>query len=158
MIYQTVSSYFSVETTPHPDDNEVKVNESLPQERKDAIRIYYADHNLRMTTWNLPNTQKANSTEQLKTGDQSECHIIKSSDDLGPLPAGWDIAETDGNRMFFIDRINKKVTYIDPRTGKLMHQPSTHPEIIQNGPLPDNWEVRTSPDGRHYYIDHSKEK
>ncbi|CAF4376426.1 unnamed protein product, partial [Adineta steineri] len=72
-------------------------------------------------------------------------------DDLGPMPAGWQLSKTDNERMFFIDHVNKRTTWIDPRTGKPSPLPAAQREINQNGPLPV---IRTLPDGRVYYIDH----
>ncbi|CAF0902584.1 unnamed protein product [Adineta ricciae] len=77
-----------------------------------------------------------------------------ASDDLGPLPPGWQLSRTDNERVFFIDHINKRTTWIDPRTGKPSPLPAAQRELNQNGPLPEQWEVRTLPDGRVYYIDH----
>lgn len=77
-----------------------------------------------------------------------------STDDLGPLPPGWQMSRTDTDRSFFIDHINKRTTWIDPRTGKPSPQPGTQQETTQKAALPENWEMRTLPDGRVYYIDH----
>ena len=35
-----------------------------------------------------------------------------TTDDLGPLPPGWQMSRTENERMFFIDHINKKTTWV----------------------------------------------
>ena len=35
-----------------------------------------------------------------------------TSDDLGPLPPGWQMSKTENERMFFIDHINKRTTWV----------------------------------------------
>ncbi|CAM4849774.1 unnamed protein product, partial [Rotaria magnacalcarata] len=81
-----------------------------------------------------------------------------SSNNLGPLPLGWQMFKTENDRICFIDHINKKTTWIDPRTGKSSASPSVQHELNQNGSLPEHWEARTLPDGRIYYIDHFNKK
>ena len=45
-------------------------------------RTYYLDHNTRSTTWHRPGHAR---------------------DDLGPLPAGWEMRKSNDGRVFFID-------------------------------------------------------
>jgi len=35
-----------------------------------------------------------------------------STDELGPLPPGWQMSRTDTDRAFFIDHINKRTTWV----------------------------------------------
>ena len=51
------------------------------------------------------------------------------------LPPGWDFSYSDKGRMFFIDHVSKKTTWIDPRTGKPSPQPTLDFES-RIGPLP----------------------
>ncbi|CAF0944386.1 unnamed protein product [Adineta ricciae] len=152
------------------------------EERKDGSgRTYYVDHTTRSTTWNRPNGRNSaapqqpqpqvsdrhqiddmttNSTRTSMTTNSPAAASRNSTasdttDGLGPLPPGWQMSKTDNDRQFFIDHINKRTTWVDPRTGKPSPQPATQREVNQNGPLPENWEVRTLPDGRVYYIDHA---
>jgi E3 ubiquitin-protein ligase NEDD4 len=46
------------------------------------------------------------------------------------------MSKTDNDRVFFIDHINKRTTWIDPRTGKSSPLPAAQRELNQNGPLP----------------------
>ena len=84
------------------------------------------------------------------------------TDDLGPLPSGWQMSKTESDRLFFIDHINKRTTWVcwieqrrefrhtnmilpfkvDPRTGKPSPQPAAQREVQQNGALPvrERWD------------------
>ncbi|CAF0748147.1 unnamed protein product [Rotaria sordida] len=150
------------------------------EQRQDGHgRTYYVDHNTRTTTWSRPNgrTTAGSQRPQQQVGDRHQIDDMEvnntrtntttslaattrtsiasaSTDDLGPLPPGWQKSKTENERAFFIDHINKRTTWIDPRTGKPSPIPSAQRELNENGPLPDHWEVRTLPDGRVYYIDH----
>jgi hypothetical protein len=35
-----------------------------------------------------------------------------TSDELGPLPPGWQMSKNENERMFFIDHINKRTTWV----------------------------------------------
>ncbi|CAF4237569.1 unnamed protein product, partial [Rotaria sp. Silwood2] len=149
------------------------------EQRQDGHgRTYYVDHNNRTTTWTRPNGRStAASQRPQQVGDRHQIDDMDannartnvttgptkasrtatasaSTDDLGPLPPGWQMSKTENERAFFIDHINKRTTWIDPRTGKPSPIPSTQRELNPNAPLPEHWEVRTLPDGRVYYIDH----
>ncbi|ESN94872.1 hypothetical protein HELRODRAFT_87479 [Helobdella robusta] len=39
--------------------------------------------------------------------------------DLGPLPQGWDQGFTPEGEVYFIDHINKRTSWVDPRTTNL---------------------------------------
>ena len=36
-----------------------------------------------------------------------------TSDELGPLPPGWQMSKNDNERAFFIDHINKRTTWVN---------------------------------------------
>ena len=46
---------------------------------------------------------------------------VSAPDDLGPLPPGWEMAKTANGQLYFMDHINKKTQWEDPR--KTMQQP-----------------------------------
>ncbi|CAF1517768.1 unnamed protein product [Rotaria magnacalcarata] len=79
---------------------------------------------------------------------------VSTVDELGRLAPNWQMFTADNGRVFYIDHVNKRTTWIDPRTGKPTLLPAVQTELSQNGPLPANWEIRTLTDGRVYYIDH----
>lgn len=37
---------------------------------------------------------------------------VSTTDDLGPLPSGWQMSKTESGRLFFIDHINKRTTWV----------------------------------------------
>lgn len=82
-------------------------------------------------------------------------------------------------RLFFIDHINKKTSWVDPRTGVASAIPTAalansaaatgaNGETVgaagatganrpddELGPLPEGWEERVHSDGRTFFIDHN---
>ena len=63
-------------------------------------------------------------------------------------------------RVFFIDHISKKTTWVDPRNSRPSPLPSQsnvpnrrHQDDL--GPLPEGWEERVHTDGRIFFIDHN---
>ncbi|CAF4406832.1 unnamed protein product [Rotaria socialis] len=99
------------------------------------------------------NNSRANATATSLSTSRTAV-ASASTDDLGPLPPGWQMSKTENDRSFFIDHINKRTTWVDPRTGKPSPVPSAQTALNPNGPLPEHWEIRTLGDGRVYYIDH----
>ncbi|KAL9697233.1 hypothetical protein quinque_000674 [Culex quinquefasciatus] len=98
------------------------------------------------------------------------------------LPAGWSMQSAANGRMFFIDHINRKTSWVDPRTGVASPIPGmgtagalnnnqlaaaspvsatgaasggarSHDDEL--GPLPEGWEERVHNDGRTFFIDHN---
>ncbi|CAF4024387.1 unnamed protein product [Rotaria magnacalcarata] len=57
-------------------------------------------------------------------------------DELGRLAPNWQMFTADNGRVFYIDHVNKRTTWIDPRTGKPTLLPAVQTELSQNGPLP----------------------
>ncbi len=103
------------------------------------------------------NNARSNSTTSPATAARGTTANV-STDELGPLPPGWQMSRTDSDRLFFIDHINKRTTWVktkkiikkisailififdfvkvDPRTGKPSAQPVSQRELKENGPLP----------------------
>lgn len=80
------------------------------------------------------------------------------------LPNGWTMQLAPNGRIFFIDHLQKKTTWVDPRTGRASTMPNTSNTSAtverrsedELGPLPEGWEERVHSDGRIFFIDHSK--
>ncbi|CAF0837973.1 unnamed protein product [Didymodactylos carnosus] len=151
------------------------------EERKDAQqRTYYVDHNTRTTTWTRP-TRSSNALQvpqrsnvgfrrQIDDMEANRASISFPSDTANgspmaahatalddiPLPAGWQMSRSENERVFFIDHINRRTTWIDPRTNKPSPQPKPSKQLLTDAPLPANFEMKTLPDGRVYYVDHCK--
>jgi len=154
------------------------------QRRDGTGRIYFVDHNTRTTTWVRPTGRgiasasrpQPQTSDRRQIDDMNSTSISRSSsmtntaaaaasnqrssssnlpaDGFGPLPPGWQMSKNESGRVFFIDHINKRTTWIDPRTGKTTVSPSAQNDLSEHGPLPEQWEARRLPDGRTYYIDH----
>ena len=86
------------------------------------------------------------------------------------LPSGWEMKQTAGGRIFFVNHMERLTTWVDPRTGKPTAMPSpsqsnshqqvnTEPEDQEEDrrfrPLPDGWEEKTTPSGKVYFVDHN---
>ncbi|XP_053693037.1 E3 ubiquitin-protein ligase Nedd-4-like isoform X1 [Sabethes cyaneus] len=95
------------------------------------------------------------------------------------LPTGWTMQFAGNGRLFFIDHINKKTSWVDPRTGVASAIPNAaqansataagaNGEVAgvagvtgtgraddELGPLPEGWEERVHSDGRTFFIDHN---
>ncbi|CAF1233195.1 unnamed protein product [Adineta steineri] len=143
-------------TWSRPTGETATTSERPQQQVSDRHQVDDIDGNNSQT--NTPPTGSSRHPATGATNAAAAAAVIAANsntvDDLGPMPAGWQLSKTDNERMFFIDHVNKRTTWIDPRTGKPSPLPAAQREINQNGPLPAHWEVRTLPDGRVYYIDH----
>ena len=69
------------------------------------------------------------------------------------LPSGWTMQVAPNGRVFFIDHISKKTTWVDPRTGRPSALPSQSNVPSRSNILPDGWEMRFNTDGRIFFID-----
>ncbi|XP_058446640.1 E3 ubiquitin-protein ligase Nedd-4-like isoform X3 [Malaya genurostris] len=113
-----------------------------------------------------PNPEAANQQSQLPSSEG--------------LPPGWTMQFAANGRLFFIDHISKKTSWVDPRTGVASSIPGAllnsnssvgggatsagaaggvgSPNARQEdelGPLPEGWEERVHSDGRTFFIDHN---
>ncbi|XP_050079424.1 protein kibra [Anopheles maculipalpis] len=68
------------------------------------------------------------------------------------LPLGWEINTDYDGKVYFIDHINKKTTWIDPRDKHT--KPETFADCIGNE-LPFGWEESYDPQIGTYYINHN---
>ncbi|EEB17221.1 myosin-2 heavy chain, non muscle, putative [Pediculus humanus corporis] len=68
-----------------------------------------------------------------------------------PLPEGWEYATDDDGKVYFIDHVTKKTTWIDPRDR--FTKPQTFADCIGNE-LPLGWEEAYDAQIGVYYINH----
>ncbi|CAG5135569.1 unnamed protein product, partial [Candidula unifasciata] len=68
-----------------------------------------------------------------------------------PLPEGWEKAVDYDGKSFFIDHINRRTTWIDPRDR--FTKPQTFADCVGNE-LPLGWEEAFDPNVGVYYINH----
>lgn len=72
-------------------------------------RLFFIDHNNRITTWVDPRTNKPTPSPQSQTrhgGGESALkgdHKLSNTADIGPLPPGWEERVHRDGRIFFID-------------------------------------------------------
>jgi hypothetical protein len=57
------------------------------------------------------NNARSNTTTSPMTVSRGATASV-ATDDLGPLPPGWQMSRTDNDRVFFIDHINKRTTWV----------------------------------------------
>jgi len=95
-----------------------------------------------------------------RTRTLSEGEKANSKLNTDGLPSGWTMQVAPNGRVFFIDHINKKTTWVDPRNSRPSPLPSQsnvpnrrhHDDLL---PLPEGWEERVHTDGRIFFIDHN---
>jgi len=59
-----------------------------------------------------------------------------------PFPPGWEMKYDPQGKPFFVDHINKRTCYDDPRM---------NPQLM---PLPQGWEMKYDPQGKPFFVDH----
>jgi len=98
-----------------PSQSNNSVPEPLPpgweERRTREGRVFFIDHNTRKTQWEDPRTG------QRPTGASPAISSRTSSNDqLGDLPRGWEMRFNPEGRPYYIDHLNKKTQWEDPRT------------------------------------------
>lgn len=83
-------------------------------------RVFYIDHNTRVTTWEDPRKTQNQRASVRRTGDTPTLVRRSSSNEnllqnLGPLPAGWEERTHVDGRVFYINHNNKNTQWDDPR-------------------------------------------
>ena len=61
----------------------------------------------------------SNSSQTANTGNLRGATVsaaLRSSDELGPLPPGWQVSTADNGRVFFIDHTKKRTTWVGSRS------------------------------------------
>ncbi|KAG2153107.1 uncharacterized protein EDB93DRAFT_1136648 [Suillus bovinus] len=126
-------------------------------------RVYYVDHNRRMTTWVRPTTTPSTSPSiRAPSISVTQPHVQNPTRSSGgyvdvPLPAGWEERRTPEGRPYFVDHHTRLTTWIDPRTVQIAPSAiSASTSANANiGPLPSGWEMRLTSTGRVYFVDHN---
>ncbi|KAJ8985855.1 hypothetical protein NQ317_006227 [Molorchus minor] len=100
-------------------------------------------HTTRTTTWEDPRkslaAQQHQSAEQLLTGHQlshpqspnPNTAKVNSDVDLGPLPEGWEQAQTPEGEIYFINHQTRTTSWFDPRIPTHLQQRSSGGSIVQ---------------------------
>nr|XP_022331309.1 E3 ubiquitin-protein ligase NEDD4-like isoform X2 [Crassostrea virginica] len=87
-------------------------------------RVFYINHNTRMTTWDDPRKTQNQRASVRRTGDTPTLVRRSSSNEdllqnLGPLPPGWEERTHVDGRVFYINHNNKTTQWDDPRLRQL---------------------------------------
>lgn len=127
------------------------------QARTPEGQVYYLNHITRTTTWEDPRkslaaqtaAQQHQSAEQLLTSHQitlpqsprsTPTKVTASEVDLGPLPEGWEQAQTSEGEIYFINHHTRTTSWFDPRIPPHMQQRSAGSSLV--GPA---WHSTLSP-------------
>lgn len=82
------------------------------EKQDDRGRSYYVDHNSKTTTWSKP-TMQDDPRSKIPAHLRGKTPV--DSNDLGPLPPGWEERTHTDGRVFFINHNIKKTQWEDPR-------------------------------------------
>ncbi|KAK4872130.1 hypothetical protein RN001_016254 [Aquatica leii] len=138
-----VASKSSEDSTPLPPGWE--------QARTPEGQVYYLNHLTRTTTWEDPRKtlaaqaaaqQQHQSAEQLLTSHQVSqtqtptqspaCTAKGNTDvDLGPLPDGWEQAQTPEGEVYFINHQSRTTSWFDPRIPQHLQRTPGGASILQ---------------------------
>ncbi|KAJ8955344.1 hypothetical protein NQ318_003438 [Aromia moschata] len=100
------------------------------------------NHTTRTTTWEDPRkslaAQQHQSAEQLITAHQlthpqspnPNSGKVNSDVDLGPLPEGWEQAQTPEGEIYFINHQTRTTSWFDPRIPTHLQQRSSRGSIV----------------------------
>jgi len=82
-------------------------------------QLYFMNHITKTTQWDDPRkAMHQQMMQQLNAGTHSPRSVSSPSpvQELGPLPEGWEHANTEQGEHYFINHITKVTTWYDPRT------------------------------------------
>ena len=74
-------------------------------------RPFFINHTTKTTSWTDPRTRDSSAATNASAPEPPR----QASEGLGPLPEGWVEKTLPNGRMFFVDHINQKTTWEDPR-------------------------------------------
>jgi len=145
------------EASSRTDRQQFNRRNHMAEDNQRAARNSVSDnlHNL-----NLAGADGADGGGGVRTRTLSEGEKQSPKLNTEGLPSGWTMQVAPNGRVFFIDHISKKTTWVDPRNSRPSPLPSQsnvpnrrHQDDL--GPLPEGWEERVHTDGRIFFIDHN---
>jgi E3 ubiquitin-protein ligase NEDD4 len=73
------------------------------------------------------------------------------------LPHGWEMRRTADGRPYYVNHVERRTQWEDPRGGLASGSSPTRSPTRGGaaGKLPAGWEVRTTATGREYFVDHN---
>ncbi|XP_074596721.1 uncharacterized protein LOC141851823 [Brevipalpus obovatus] len=115
------------EPHPHPGPKPHEVSEApkstftgpLPagwEERTHSDgRVYFVDHNNKKTQWEHPRFSMSRTDGSPPSAENNTSSGKSNTGIKGPLPNGWEKRVHSSGRILFLDHINKKAQWEDPR-------------------------------------------
>lgn len=111
------------------------------QARTPEGQIYYLDHITRTTTWEDPRktlaaatTPQHQSQEHLShphTSPPTTTAKVNNGVELGPLPDGWEQAQTPEGEIYFINHHTRTTSWFDPRIPQHLQQRAPGSTLVQ---------------------------
>jgi len=121
---------------------------------KGTGRRYFINHNSKTTTWDDPRIPLIREQQQLlqlqhkrlAMSNAAASAAAANNNNLGPLPEGWEQKTTPEGEVYFIDHIERKTTWIDPRDPHVLQHASLQGASGQNAarPPPPNFAANQS--------------
>eukprot|EP00092_Neocalanus_flemingeri_P022269 GFUD01024149.1.p1 GENE.GFUD01024149.1~~GFUD01024149.1.p1 ORF type:complete len:971 (+),score=234.93 GFUD01024149.1:83-2995(+) len=108
-----------------PDEEPVRENQrrnSIPlppgwtMKTSPEGRVFFIDHSTRTTSWIDPRTGEPTPSVAPVVAPSAPTPLARQdSEGLGPLPEGWIEKTLPNGRTFYVDHINQRTTWEDPR-------------------------------------------
>ncbi|CAH0562137.1 unnamed protein product [Brassicogethes aeneus] len=137
------------------NDDDTPLPHGWEQARTAEGQVYYLNHTTRTTTWEDP--RKTLAAQAAAAQHQSAEHLLSSPPshqspnstskittevDLGPLPDGWEQAQTNEGEIYFINHQTRTTSWFDPRIPTHLQQrspnnligPAWHSTLSQSSP------------------------
>ncbi|CAF3270652.1 unnamed protein product [Rotaria socialis] len=115
-------------------------------------RTYYLGHNRRRTTWIHPNPQNANITGQCQIHESeasaefgslmSDCTMAYDHLSQNVTGTPWDVRTAPSDRCYYIDHVNKRTTWQNPRVISRDHHEHSNSDVQ---PDSSETEIESSP-------------
>lgn len=107
------------------DDNLGPLPPGWEKAKTPTGQVYFMNHITKTTQWEDPRKQQPlnaslpqinTTSSELQPPTTSPPSPSRSdSEDLGPLPEGWEQGKTDSGEVYYINHVEKKTTWFDPR-------------------------------------------
>ncbi|XP_076824351.1 membrane-associated guanylate kinase, WW and PDZ domain-containing protein 3-like isoform X2 [Clavelina lepadiformis] len=133
----------NIEQQTSPSVSSPRRNNFFPQEAEEnkSLSVTTKDS----STPSTPNGDATTDKDSSKKEAGMQESLMHSEKVLGPLPEGWEMAQTESGDFYFIDHIGKKTSWLDPR-------------LDGSSQLPYGWEKIDDSQFGTYYVDHIEKK
>lgn len=87
-------------------------------------QVYYINHTTRTTTWDDPRKTVVPTTARPPVNSSPQAFNVEVV--FGPLPDGWEQAQTEDGTTYFINHRDKTTSWFDPRIPQHLQQRQTN--------------------------------